>query len=105
GPSVGRIYHQMHCRVRFKHVVQSCKASIRFRKMMKNSSADDLVEAHSQSVYLLDWKLVDLKIFQIVFALEFLGTMHTRRADVDAGNLSCGPTQRVLCCLRCSAAR
>src|SRR5258705_5323597 len=68
--------------------------------MMENTGADNLVEAHAQLVYLLDGKLVDLKIFQIVFAFEFLRASHTRCADVDAGNLSCGPTQGMLCCLR-----
>jgi hypothetical protein len=92
GPSVGRIYHHMHCRIRSKYVVQSGKAGVRIWKMMKNSGADDLIEAHSQLVYMFDWKLMDLKIFQIVFALEFLRTLQTRRADVDASNLSFGPT-------------
>src|SRR6266436_40008 len=72
--------------------------------MMENTGADNLVEAHAQLVYLLDGKLVDLKIFQIVFAFEFLRASDTRCADVDAGNLSCGPTQGMLCCLRRSAA-
>ncbi len=72
--------------------------------MMENTGADNLVEAHPQLAYLLDCKLMDLKIFQIVFTLEFLRTLHTRCADIDAGNLSCGPTQGMLCCLRRSAA-
>ncbi len=94
----------MHCCIRFEHVVQSCKTDIRIRKMMENTGADNLVEAHPQLAYLLDCKLMDLKIFQIVFTLEFLRTLHTRCADIDAGNLSCGPTQGMLCCLRRSAA-
>src|SRR5580704_8110502 len=66
---------------------------------MENSGADNLVEAHSQLVYLLDGELVDLKIFQIVLTFELLRTPHARCADIDTGNLSCRPTQGMLCCL------
>ncbi len=44
---------------------------------------------------LFDGKLVDLKIFQIVFAFEFFRTPHTRSAEVDADNLGSG--QRKAC--------
>src|SRR5580704_752806 len=51
-----------------------------------------------------DGQLVDLKIGQVVSALELFGTAHTRGADIDAGDLSFGPTQGMLGCLRRSAA-
>src|SRR5260370_36961547 len=74
------------------------------REKRENCGGEGRVEAHPQLAYLFDCKLMDLKIFQIVFALELLRTLHTRCADVDAGNLSSGPTQGMFCCLRRSAA-
>ena len=72
--------------------MQSCESGIGIRKMMENSGADNLVEGLLQFVDTIDGELMDLKIFQVVFALEFFSALHTRRADVDAGDLSCGPT-------------
>src|ERR1700726_3158905 len=71
---------------------------------MENTCAYNLIEAHSQIVYLLDGKLVDLKIFQVVFSLELLRMAQTRCAAVDASNLRFRPTQRMLGRLRCPAA-
>jgi hypothetical protein len=72
--------------------------------MMENPGAHNLIEARPQIVYPLDGKLVDLKIVQVVFSLELLGTAHTRCAEVDADNLSRRPTQSMLGRLRCPAA-
>src|ERR1700733_13622456 len=47
---------------------------------------------------------MDLKIGQAIFALERLRPLHTRRADVDAGDLSCRPAKRMLRRLGCSTA-
>ena len=104
GPSVRRIHHQMHGSVRFEHASQGCESGIRVREMMENSGADNLVEGLLQFAYAIDGKLMDLKIGQVIFALERLRPLHTRRADVDAGDLSCRPAQRMLCRLGCSAA-
>jgi hypothetical protein len=104
GPPIGRIHHQLHRSVRLEHVAQSPEARIRVREMMQNPGADNLIEARLQVTDPLDGKLMDLEIVQIVFSLEFLGTAHARRAEVDAGNLSCWPTQGVLCRLRCPTA-
>ena len=104
GPSVGRIHHQMHGSVRFEHAAQSCESGIGIREMMENSGADNLVEGRPQLVDTIDGKLMDLKIAQVVFPLELFRASHTRRADVDAGDLSRRPPQGMLCCLRCSAA-
>jgi hypothetical protein len=71
--------------------------------MMENSSAHDLIEARLQLVHMLDGKLVDLKIVQVVFSFELLSTAHARCAKVDANNLSLRPTQGMFGCLRCSA--
>src|SRR5271154_3171934 len=94
----------MHGSIQREHVAESREALIWVRKMMENSGADDLVEAGSQSIYLLDGKFVNREISQIVSALEFLRAAHTGRADVDAGDLSVWPAQGMLCCLRCPAA-
>ena len=56
--------------------------------MMENASADDLIEAALQFTGLLNGKLVDLKIAEILFSLEFLRTAHARCAEVDPGNPS-----------------
>ena len=88
GPSVGRIHHEVHGSVRFQHAAQSSESGIGIRKMMEDSCADNLVVAHPQLRNVLDSKLMDLKIFQVVFMFEFLSTLHTRRAEVDAGDLS-----------------
>src|ERR1700722_20633778 len=47
---------------------------------------------------------MDRKIVQAMVALERLRPLHTRRADVDAGDLSCRPAKRMLRRLGCSAA-
>src|SRR4029077_2160870 len=105
GPSVRRIHHEMHrSTIRFEHAAQSAEPRIGVRKMMENPGADNLIEAHFQVTYLLDGKLTDLEIVQVVFPLELLGTAHTVCAEVDAGNLSRRPTQSMLGRLRCPAA-
>src|SRR6267143_4883243 len=78
GPSVGRVHHEMHRSVRFEHAAQSAESRIRVGEMMQNPSAHDPIEAHLQVVYPLDGKRMDLKIFQIVFFLEYLCMAHTR---------------------------
>ena len=60
--------------------------------MMENPGGNNLVEAHPQLIYLLDGKLVDLEIVQLVFALELFCALHACRTQVDAGYLSFGPT-------------
>ena len=104
GPPVRRIHHEVHRAVRFEDFAQSAEPRIGIRKMMENTGADDLIEARSQVTYPLDGKLVDLEIVQVVFPLESLGTAHTGCAEVDAGDLSRGPTHGMLGRLRCSAA-
>ena len=105
GPSVRRVHHEMHrSAVRVEHTAQSAEPRIGLREMMENPGADDLIEAHFQVAYPLDGKLADLEIVQVVFPLELLGTAHTGCAEVDAGNLSRGPTQGMLGRLRCPAA-
>jgi hypothetical protein len=86
----------MHGSVRFEYVMKSRKPRIRVREMMENSCADNLVEIHPQLLYFLDCKLADLKIRQIVFTLKLVCTSHACCAEVDAGDLSFGPTQRML---------
>jgi hypothetical protein len=94
----------MHRAIRFEHAAQRLESCIRVRKMMENPCAHYLVKAHLQIAYLLNGKLVDLEIAQAVFALEFPGTAHTRRAKVNAGHLSRRPAQGMLGRLRCPAA-
>ncbi len=72
--------------------------------MMENSRAHNLVKVRLQLVYLLDGKLVDLEIVQVVFSLELLGVTYTRCTKVDAGNQGRWPTQGMLGRLRCPAA-
>ena len=48
-------------------------------------------------------QLMELKISQVVFALELFSASHTRRANVDARDLSRRPAQGMLRCLRRSA--
>src|SRR5580698_8701524 len=88
----------------FEHAPQGCEPGVRVGEMMENSGADNLVEGLLQFIYAIDGKLMDLKIGQVMFALERLRPLHARRADVNAGDLSRRPTQRMLCCLGCSAA-
>src|ERR1700722_11309074 len=64
--------------------------------MMEHSGADNLVESRPQLHHTIDGKLMDLKIGQAIFTLERLRPLHTRRADVDAGDLSCRPAERML---------
>src|ERR1700680_2195221 len=102
-PSVRCVHHEMYRSLRFKHAAQSAEACIRVGEMMENTGANNLIEARPQVVYSLDRELVDVKIFQVVFSLEFFRVRHTGCATVDAGTLSRGPAQRVLGRLRCSA--
>jgi hypothetical protein len=53
----------MHGGIRLEHGVQSRKPCVGVREMMENAGTDNLVEILVQFVYLLDGKLVDLKIF------------------------------------------
>src|SRR5215831_4915547 len=88
GPSVRRIYHEMHRAVRFEHTAESSEPRIRVGKMMENSRADNLIEGLFQLAHPIDGKLVDLEIIQVVFLLEFLSTAYARCAEIDAGNFS-----------------
>src|SRR2546427_3994862 len=72
--------------------------------MVKDSGADNLIEARLQFVRPLDGKLVDLKISQVVFSFELFGTAHARFAEVDTYDSRCRPADRVLCRLRGPAA-
>ena len=90
--------------VRLEHTAQSAEPRIGLREMMENPGADDLIEARFQVAYPLDGELADFEIVQAVFPLELLGTAHTGCAEVDAGNLSRGPTQGMLGRLRGPAA-
>src|SRR5215510_3177082 len=72
--------------------------------MVDHPGADNLIEARFQIVYPIDGELADLEIVQIVFPLELLGTAHAGCAEVDTGNLSRRPTQRMLGRLRRPAA-
>src|SRR6266487_5304226 len=94
----------MNRAVRFEHSAQRTKARTGVGEVMKNPGAHDLIKAHVEVTYLLDFKFVDLKIFQVVFSLESLRMAHTRCAAVDSCNLSPGPAQRMLGRLRCPAA-
>src|SRR4029453_3115213 len=80
-PSIRRIHHEMHRAVRFQHAAQSAEPRIGIREMMENPGADNLIEARFQVAYPLDGKLADLKIVQVVFPLELLGTAHTGCAE------------------------
>src|SRR5271155_2836937 len=104
-PAVRRVNHEMHRSVRFEHAAQGAEAGIGIREMMENPGAHNLIEAHPKMVYLLDGKLVDVEILEVVFLLEFLRTLHTGCATVDTCDLSRGPAQRMLGRLRCPAAR
>jgi hypothetical protein len=95
----------LHGTIRLKHASKSAETGIRVGEMVENSGAHDLIETCFQFVNPLDRKLVDLKIVQVVFSLEFLSMAHAGRATVDACHLSQGPAQRMFGCLRCSAAR
>src|SRR5882724_2927619 len=103
-PAVRRIHHEMHRAVRFQYAAQSAEARIGVRKMMENPGADNLIEAHIQVTYLLDGKLADLEIVQVVVPFELLGRAHTGCAEVDAGDMSRRPTQSMFGRLRCPAA-
>src|SRR5580765_7819909 len=91
--SVGRVHHEMHRSIRFEQTAQSSEACIRVGKVVQNSGADDLVETGAQVFDTFDGKLVDLKIFQVVFLLQFLGMAHAGCAAVDSRHLCRGPAQ------------
>src|SRR6266436_4727355 len=103
-PSVGRIHHEVHGSVRFEYAAESTEARIRVGEMVENARAHNLIKARPQVAHLVDGHLVDLKIFQVVFPLEFLRAADTRCAEVDAGYVSPRPAQRMLGSLRRSTA-
>jgi hypothetical protein len=72
--------------------------------MMQDSGADDPVVRSIEGVDAIDGKLMNLKVGQVMFALKLLGASNTRCAEINTSDLSAGPTQRVLCGLRRSAA-
>src|SRR5271155_5644521 len=67
---------------------------------MKHAGADDLVEAGLQFVRALDGKPAHLKIVQLVFSFQLVGTANARFAEVDTHNSRSRPTHRVLGRLR-----
>ncbi len=81
----------MHRSIWFEHVAQSTESRIWIGEMVENPSTHDLIEGHPKVAYTLDGKLVYLKIFQVMFFLEFLSAPHTGSAAVDACNLSRRP--------------
>ena len=83
--------------VRFQHAAQSLESRIGVRKMVQNSGADYLLEVRPKFACTLYWKLADMEIVQLVFALELFGMTQTRCAEVDAGDLGRRPAQGVLC--------
>ena len=103
--SVRCVYHHVHCALGCERVAESGESGIWVFKMMKDSGADNLVEGFFQFVQTIDRELVNFKIRQVVFSLEFLGAANTGGAQVDACHLGFGPAQRVLGGLGCSAAR
>ena len=72
--------------------------------MMQDPGTDNLIEAHLQVANLLNRKLVNLKIPKVILCLEAVCAIHTRCADIDAGDLSRRPAQRMFGGLRSPAA-
>jgi hypothetical protein len=54
---------------------------------MQHTRKNNLVETTPQSADLLDWKLIDFKIGQVIFALDGFSMSDTARAYVDSDNL------------------
>src|SRR5580704_3771181 len=84
GASVRRVHHEVHRSIWFEDLTQSTESRIRVSKMVEDSGTHNLIKAHPQVAYALDGKLVDPKIFQIVFSLQFLRMAHTGCTAVDA---------------------
>ncbi len=72
-------------------------------KMMKHSGTHDLVEARLQFARPLERQLAHLKIVQLVFSFQVLGTAHARFAEIDTRDPRCRPAHRVLGRLGCPA--
>ena len=62
---------------------------------MENAGAHNLIKAGIQLVHAFDGQLLHMKIFQIMLALEFLGTKHTR--PLMSMPVTCAPGQRIAC--------
>jgi hypothetical protein len=73
--------------------------------MVEYAGADDVIEAPLQLVYPIDGEVMDIESAQLVLLLEFLGTAHARRAEIDAGDPGPRPPQGIPGRLRCAASR
>jgi hypothetical protein len=103
-PPVWRVHQKKQRSAGFEQTAQNAEARVGVFQVMEDSGANNLIEARIQFVSPLDWKLVELEILQVVFALEFLGAAHTGCAKVDTGHLRVRPAQGMFGCLRRSAA-
>src|ERR1700709_917187 len=64
-PPVRRVHHQAHCAFAVEDSPESCESGVRIRKMMKNTSTDDLIEGLLQLAQTIYGQLVDLKVRQV----------------------------------------
>ena len=71
--------------------------------MMQYTSADNLIEACSKIAHLLQRKLVDLEVVELVFALQPPGMLYAGCAEIDAGDASRRPANGIFCGLQSSA--
>src|SRR5262249_922025 len=74
---------------------KSSETGVGVGKMMEDPGANDVIEARLQLVYPIDGEVMDLESAQLVLLLEFLGTAHARRAEIDAGDASPRPPQGI----------
>ena len=104
GAAVWRIDHQVHGAIRREHFAHRAQARIRVRQMVKNTGANDVLEAAAQFACAFHRKLPNLEIVEAVFGLERFGIFDARRTYVDPNHLRTRPVQRVPGCLGGAAA-
>src|SRR5947208_9588394 len=81
-PTVWRVHHDVHHAIRCEHAAEGAQTCIRIRQVVKDSCADNLIEARLQFVRPLDGKLVDLKISQVVFSFELFDAAYAGFAEL-----------------------
>src|SRR6185369_8878087 len=102
GSAILSIHHQMHCSVSLQYLPQCGDPGVGIRKMMEHSSADYLVECRIEFSNAFKRQLNDSEIVQLVFQLQLIRSVDTRRTEIDARDLCVRPTDRMLRCLRCA---
>ena len=68
-------------------------------EMMQHAGADDEIEAAIQRLDILDRQLPQLEVRQVLLALQLLGVVEARGADVDADDARVGPGGGYGCCV------